>query len=310
MKKIIFGLVVAILFVGCSESNEKPVDLTPNEYQDPLSNLDALKKEYNINKQGLVIEFATKGVDTTQIFFNGKIDGKLWIGCYDKTTKNNLLDWTETTKLDTIVDIYKGYGEHTIFQIGEYVVKYPYKRDNSFCFLFRLRGQTNYVITDLYFIDNNGLIKKDRLIPDNFGFGLYESISPWFEGVIVKKVDMAVSNYICYTMRGDSLFSFPHTTYTPDNCTPINYEECIYFDIFYSTNNAHIKRINVKTENIIWDSGVFQIERFPTNARIDSKNIVKQNDIWIYEINYTQFDGKKDTVKVSVNINSGNFEII
>ncbi|GHT09015.1 hypothetical protein FACS189426_06130 [Bacteroidia bacterium] len=307
MKKIILGLLAAVLFIGCVESPDEPLSLSTTED----SQFDALKKEYNINKQGLVIESATNGIDTTKVFFNGRIDGKLWIGCYDKTTKNNLLDWTGTTKLDTIIDIDKGYGEHTTFQIEEYHVKHPYKRDNSFCFLLwgQKKYDTNYVITDLYFIDNKGFIKKDKLIPDNFGFGFYEAISPWFEGVIVKHNDMTVSNYICYTMKGDSLFSLPKNTY-PDNYTPISYEECISFNMFDNSNTVRIKRLNVKLDSTLWDSGIFEMGKLPINARIDNKNIVKQNDIWIYEISYTQFDGKKDSVKVSVNINSGKFEII
>ncbi|MDR3366959.1 MAG: hypothetical protein LBO71_08345 [Prevotellaceae bacterium] len=307
MEKILFAIFIIwpFIFSSCVE-NEDP---HPTEIITiPETQFGQLIKEYNINKDGLVVESVVNGIDTALLVFNGRIGAKLWVGYYKKEDKSQILDWTETTKLDTIVNFYKGYGEYDNLKVEKFALGFPYKFKNSFCFL--LFGRESEMISykassDLYFINSNSLIKKLKTISTQRYH--YQQIIPWYDGIVAK---LGNENFVCYTMSGDSLFTFKNGIGIKAY-SAINYEECIDFGLNSSDFHKYFfRRINLQSNETIWTNDNQPLKDLPNNARLDKINIQKNDNIWVYEVNYTQFDGTKQVVKISLNINNGVFETL
>ena len=305
MKKslLIIFIMLPFFFSNCSDNEEPQTTILETQF-------DQLIREYNINKNGLVVESVVSGIDTTQLVFSGRIGGKLWIGCYKKEDKRQILDWTEATKLDTVINFHKGYDEYEKFDVGEFRIAYPYKKNDHYSFILIGRnGDVGKAFSDLYFIDSNSLVKKSRTI--NTQQYYYQQILPWHDGIIAK---LGSENFACYTMSGDSLFTLKNGALgVKDTYTAINYEECIDFALDYFSSDFYkyfFRRINLKTNETIWKNDNPPLKDLPSNVRLDKINIQKNVNIWVYEVNYTQFDGTKQVVKISLNIDNGDFEIL
>ena len=53
------------------------------------------------------------------IIFWGLKNNHLWLSEYDSTTKNIKFEWTDTEETDTILHIYKGYGEYKTEELNK-----------------------------------------------------------------------------------------------------------------------------------------------------------------------------------------------
>lgn len=309
---------MACLFLACSHEEEEktPTDFYTAEsfFSSPFSQI---KSEYNINKEGLRIEYFANGwngIDRTDsiitlpdtdtlLFVNGRIDGKLWIGCYDKKTKKQYLDWTSPEKMDTVITSYKGYGEYEKTVIDNYRIYYPCKNKNKYCFELVGRG-TSSITSFLYFIGDNKLTKK---YTTNYGY----KISPWFESVLIQ---YGSSKNVCYNMMGDSLFTVNGNIgigYNLNRQIPINIDEMIDFDWRgenYPNDPCHFKRVNIRTGETIWEAKNLPLN-FPDKARLSDYRIKKSGNICEYTGNYILYDGAKGTFRILLNINTGQFEL-
>lgn len=306
---------MACLFLACSHEETPAVD-------DGYS-LSQIKSEYNINKEGLMIERVVdgwNGINRTDsiitvpdtdalLFVSGRIDGKLWIGCYDKKTKKQYLDWTNPEKLDTVITHNWGYGEYETAIINNYDLNYPCKNKNKYCFILDRWGDSSSIrISFLYFISDNKLTKK---CPIDYGC----KITPWFESVIIQYGSFT-NKRVCYNMMGDSLFIvkdiFPMAIgYNLDRQIPINVEEMIFFDWQgenYPNNPCHIERVNIRTGKTIWEAKNSSLN-FPDKARLSDYKIKKSGNICEYAGNYILYDGTKGTFRILLNIDTGQIEL-
>ena len=296
---------------GCSKDESPANELSVFESDNIL---DKLRKEYNIEREDLFLESFSNGIDTMQLFINGRINESLWIGCYDKTTKKQIFEWVEKEKLDTIFHLNIGYGEYSDVKVKVFHIKYPYYADGQLYFIlwgYNPDISTNIGISgriinsDLYFIKNNNLLKKQR----SFTYPMeafYQDIKPWFNSIFSKYQD---NINICFSANGDSLFSFKNDWSTLERSEPIGIEECIEFNAsFFSSNvrDFHFKRHNLKTKGTLWENETKPLNNIPSNDRLDSTIIEKNNNIWTYSFFYTSYtDGAKYTKRTDLNIEIG-----
>ena len=302
MKKQLFVMIVFQLLFACSndDSIDEPTSIVEG------NQLNALINEYNINKDGLQIESYTTGIDTTQLFFNGRIDNKLWIGCYDKQTKNKITEWTEKTNLDTILNLNTGYGEYSDFRIVKFFIEYPYYNEEQLYFLLwgyndeTININGRIISSDLYIISNNSLANKKRSFTYPTGDKFYQNITPWINSIFSKYSNQ----YICYSSEGDSLYSRDENITVDDE--PISVEESIYSSAHYDTDTTitfYFKRYNLKNDEIVWKNSVSN--NLLSDSRLDSTILEKADSIWDYTFYYTLMDGTKFNRKIGVDINSG-----
>lgn len=320
MKKILSIICLACLFSACSSDDPPVTTVTETEdtfwtNPEPFS---GIKKGYNINKEGLKIEGyrapidSTCQVDSGTIFIHGRIDGKLWVGCYDVANKTQYLDWTESEKLDTVAILYKGYGEYDTIKISErFTVEdvYVYKNYKSCCFILKTyppSSQNSY--SNLYFITDGILSKKHtRKYPEKH----FDKIRPWYEGVLVS----TSSQTICYTLTGDSLFTADFNTRTGVvklYLSPVNREEAIIFNEYeYRKENYsyYFERVNIKTGESVWSNEGKPLKQLPNRAKINFKEIKKSGNIWEFIFDYILYDGTKGTAHILLNIDTGHCEL-
>jgi len=301
MKKLLLFLMFTQFLFGCSK-DELPTNEPTVVVSDNI--LDKLRKEYNITREDLFLESASNGIDTMQLFINGRFNESLWIGCYDKTTKKQIFEWVEKEKLDTTFHVNVGYGEYSDEKVKVFKIKYPYYTDGQLYFI--LWGSTDISISsDLYFIKNNHLLKKQR----SFSYPIqafYQDVKPWFNSIFSKYQD---NINICFSANGDSLFSFDNVWHTLERSEPIGIEECIEFNVSYHPSNVqdfYFKRHNLKTKDTLWENETKPLNNIPNDDRLDSTIIEKNNNIWTYSFFYTSFtDGAKYTKRIDLNIETG-----
>jgi hypothetical protein len=304
MKKLLLILMFTQFLVGCSKdespTNEPSVILSDNI-------LDKLKQEYNITKDGLFLESFSYGKDTTQLFINGRLNEKLWIGCYNKRTKNKILEWTESEKLDTIFNLHIGYGEYSDFNIGRFFIRYPYYNNGQLYFLLwgyndkTININGRIISSDLYFIKNNSFIKKRSSFSFPIDDAFYQNIIPWKNSIFSKYQN----KYICFSTDGDSLYSADKIV---ANYEPISIEECIEFNANNNTSDErmyYFRRLNLKTNEAIWKNEDKPLANIPANDRLDSTVIQKNSNIWDYSFFYTRIEGTRYAIQLELNIESG-----
>lgn len=307
MKKLLFILIAFKLFSSCTPTELNPEDVFISTETD----FDKLAQEYNIQKDGLFLEDVIIGVDTTQIFFNGRFNDKLWIGVYNKTTKSQIFEWSEDAKLDTIFNLHIGYGEYSNFKVEKFFLRYPYYTNGQLNFLLWGWGYNDktmsmngrIISSDLYFIKNNSFIKKQRSFTYPISDAFYYNIVPW-ENSIFSKFQ---NKYICFSTEGDSIYS---TETVSDYYEPINIEECIELRKDYVTNESrmfYFRRLNLKSNETIWKTENTLVG-MPINDRLDKVTLEKGTNTWVYKFICTAFVGGEYIIKVELNIESGELE--
>ncbi len=329
MKKILSIICLACLFSACGHDDTSdlepvvPLDSLYNE-PDPFSEI---KEAYNINKEGLKIEGwenpidSICQVDSGTIFIHGRIDGKLWVGCYDVANKTQYLDWTESEKLDTVVTYHKGYGEYETDNIKRFKITDVYKNRDNYCFILDasaldLSDPTPYSFlyyTHLYFITDGILNKKHtRKYPEM----RFNKIEPWYDGVLVSAIGWSGSETktTCYTLTGDSLFTADFNTKLGEDklyLSPVNREEAIIFNEYRKENYSYyFRRVNIKTGESVWSNEGKPLKQLPNKAKINFKEIKKSGNIWEFICDYILYDGTKGTVHIFLNIDSGQFGLL
>lgn len=317
MKELIFTLIAVFIlaFSSCSkDGNEPELNYAINTFESAA--IEAIIKEYSIKKEGLDIESFICNLDSTILYVNGRVKGSLWVGGYEILTKRQILDFTENSKLDISINLNLGYGEYYKFDIEKYVIwpRPPYSLNGSTCFILvgrSSRGDRGEMVNgscDLYFLHGNTLKNKYRSIysPVRGAVNNYEEIIPWFESVMIKMGSIYLENeYQCFDLQGNYLFT-ANNYFHGNGEQPISLQECIKFYQMTESNSFIAERLNVKTGTTIWEK---TIQPFTEKVRMGKYTIAKSNNIWDYFIPYTNFDGTKGNIQISLNIENGNFEI-
>ncbi|MCI1780182.1 MAG: hypothetical protein LKI53_09545 [Bacteroidales bacterium] len=304
MKKKFLLIFVLITVCACSSSkDEEPQASTTNDGQ-----IAKIAKEYGIAEDTIpYIESVISGIDTNQIYFNGRINKRLWISGFEKLSKERIFNWTEKAQLDTHLTVNMGFGEYKEFSFSNLLLRCLYKQNNNYTFILRSNNSVNdnFAFTYLYFINNNILIKKyQRFYYDNFG-ETFNEIIPWSKGIMITRGStlQLESDYFFYDMQGDSLYQakmIPDSDYEA-----VNNDEFIKKDIDQSEKSINFQRGNLKTGEILWNSSSTIIDASNEAIRIDNIDISKKDDIWTYTINYTMYSGTKKKVCLYVDISDG-----
>lgn len=312
MRKNLFILALTALtqlLLSCSK------DLPEYDYSS------STKKEYNINNEGLFID--DESINENEIIFNGRIDNKLWIGCYNTSTKKQIFEWTGNDKLETDILLDLGYGEFSKVKVDRFFLRDFYYIDSRLYFIldakpssddYEYRGKE--LFSDLYFIDNNKLIKKQR----SFAYptyDVYKKIIPWYNYSIFTMDEG--NKYICFSEKGDILYKIDmkgaqdlNINYDLSKYEPVNLEEGITDYVRRSSIRGtylSFEKDNLKSKEHLWRKATESLKSVTENDRLDSKSISKKNNIWSYSYHFTSMDGSKFTITINVNIESGEISI-
>jgi len=290
----LFLLLICFFTVSCSTDDgndilDESINITELEYQG---------QQYGISKK-VQLESFTNCLDTNYIAFSGHTENRLWIACFEKSTKKKLLEWKDNKLLQTEITIDMGYGESKKFDINKRsFTQNPYFNQNSMVFLLSMEGSAGRVSSNIYFLKNSQLQKivTSYYLPPNYI--VFEKLHQWYNNSIIVKNG---SKYICYSETGEEIFSFEEHYLSSEKMDPINYYEGIKL-------SKVARRINLKDNIVVWENTTSTIADLPDNVRIDNTTLVKKdNNIWTYAINYTLYDGKKGKKEIKLDINTGEY---
>lgn len=292
-------LIISILFIVFSACGDDGSTITQEEgltVEDTYR--DQMIKKYGIKEDGgLTIIKAEENKNV--IFFEGRINNRLWISCYNKESKVNLVHWEDSEELKKYIKRDLGYGEKDIISIDRYrSYKWLYSEDS---FIFQLIGDhanTSYytfATHDVYFISQNKLINK--ISHDLYPSKYYGELFSWYKGAGFKIGDKF--NY--YDANGNVLEIVGDFSKT--NFEFINYYECIDID------KDRVRRLNYKDGTVTWRTKS-PLADIPNSARRDSIGLEKNKNIWTYTFYYTRYEGGRINRDIELNIETGEYKIL
>ncbi|WP_133249989.1 hypothetical protein [Marinifilum breve] len=306
MNKLFYGLAIVLLMLSCSGSDSPVVE----EELKPSNEFEELLDEYNLFNTGAQFESGKIGLDTNNIYFNGRIKDKLIIKGFNKKDKS-LIFSHEEIKLDTIINIDEGYGVSSTHSISDFLIRHIHKsEDNYVLLLWGMANGDQYLMnrqsltSHLYLISdkNYNSIKSFSIPASSFYF---TGVTPWFNNsIIVSSTTLHVDykKWTCYTLDGINQFETSNFNVSK-YYTPISLEDCIAF-----RNNFY--RINVKTNKILWESEN-PLSDLPSDIRKDVIVFSQPKDGYVNcEIKYTQKDGKRGERTYKVSIATGDFTMV
>jgi hypothetical protein len=304
MKKNICFLFVAMFsfgLLGCGTEDEQIPGLNGSEEE--RSEFELLLKEYNLLDTDVNFENFTLGIDTNLIYFNGRKKDQLFIECFNRTDKSNILSWNKQAVIDTMVTLDEGYGETSTYNFEHFKIRQAYTYKNSHVFILQGGNSDDLFSTlslDLFFASNQDYVKIKKIRRAVFIQNSF-NITPWIEGTVLYNTTAVEGETvcICYSVDGEEIYKAEDFIRIDEvYFIPINLYEYISF-----INNSFFRN-DLTIKNRIWSSESV----LPDNSRVDDVKITQEDSYHvIFDFKYTLYSGDKKSKKFKVEIESGTF---
>ena len=238
-------------------------------------------------------------------FLTGIKNEKMWIGMFDKHTKEQLKEWNGTKTVERTIKIDKGYGETELFNVTAFDFRSDIYKTNwgftaALSYLHRentLLTSSDIVSKDIFLLNGNEII----VYPLN-----YPAIANpyWFQGsIFVLNMIENCTYSIILSPDGKKIAEWKGNFVNGDfNPVPISYTEGIFID---RESDYFIIRYNYQTGKDVWKTSIPSLKGVEDNARINSTILEQSNPIWKYQIDITNYDGSKKQVIFTVDVETG-----
>lgn len=324
----IFRLLAASLLVavctGFSSCGDDELEREPVINFDPNgSDLEKKYSQYIDDYENMTCKrFEDKG-DTIE-FTGITSKGYLMINLFQYATKTKVFEWVDNVKIDTIYQIYKGYGEYEevrVKSIGLSNGKYHLKSNKGFVTLLDFFGGTSS-FTRILFV-NGGNSKMSDIMPVG-AWHINTFIPNWYNN------EYSFIHDCCYTLAGDTVYTIKYGKYDDDNINmyerriatngygsfqyrfeQVSAEEAVGtgldIDNFHGSYQLRVARINYRTAQNMWGEQRYINLPFDYEAKAKLSYSItdKSSDTWKYKANITYYDGTKKEVTLNVNIENG-----
>ena len=303
MRKLTFILFLsAFLFNACTDDDKiEPDPVFSDGYGVPSQ----LQTEFGLKNSGIKPESYILGTDTTLIYFSGRRNNKIWIGCYERNSKENLFSWAANEQPDTVVTVDDGYGESSTYMVEHFILTSAYKYNSAY--VFNILGKGNIageqagnwsknITNEVYFIADR---TENKLRSEISQKTISQpEIIPWYKNSVL----IASVSSSCYTVAGEKLFDAGKPE--GEGIYNENYKEYISF----TGNGVYsvFKRIDISTQKEIWASER-PLGDLRANTRIDEISVSERSDGLRYTFNYTTYDGEKEVRKIKLDPDTGEF---
>jgi hypothetical protein len=321
----IFRLLAASLLVavctGFSSCGDDELEREPVINFDPNgSDLEKKYSQYIDDYENMTCKrFEDKG-DTIE-FTGITSKGYLMINLFQYATKTKVFEWVDNVKIDTIYQIYKGYGEYEevrVKSIGLSNGKYHLKSNKDFVTLLDFFGGTSS-FTRIH----GGNSKMSDIMPVG-AWHINTFIPNWYNN------EYSFIHDCCYTLAGDTVYTIKYGKYDDDNINmyerriatngygsfqyrfeQVSAEEAVGtgldIDNFHGSYQLRVARINYRTAQNMWGEQRYINLPFDYEAKAKLSYSItdKSSDTWKYKANITYYDGTKKEVTLNVNIENG-----
>ena len=317
------SLLIAV-YAGFSSCGDDELEREPVINFDPNgSDLEKKYSQYIDDYENMTCKrFEDKG-DTIE-FTGITSKGYLMINLFQYATKTKVFEWVDNVKIDTIYQIYKGYGEYEevrVKSIGLSNGKYHLKSNKDFVTLLDFFGGTSS-FTRILFV-NGGNSKMSDIMPVG-AWHINTFIPNWYNN------EYSFIHDCCYTLAGDTVYTIKYGKYDDDNINmyerriatngygsfqyrfeQVSAEEAVGtgldIDNFHGSYQLRVARINYRTAQNMWGEQRYINLPFDYEAKAKLSYSItdKSSDTWKYKANITYYDGTKKEVTLNVNIENG-----
>lgn len=242
--------------------------------------------------------------DTTYLV--GFKKDKIWIGTFNKQTKEQIDEWIDTEPTSKIQKIHVSYGNYKEFTINNGYVK-SFIRDGDDIILnlslINDRESDTYWHTMLCF-RKEGKTKKYFYKDSRF-----RPIQNWHENSYLLNIDVSQEPYYtddnvytCFSDKGDVILSGKLSYRLDKTWFPTSFDEFIYIDQPYG-KKLFIYKWSISKDKTIWSKDLgYDVEN---NVQYTSSIAKKNGNIWTFNTRIIPISGREYTLIYDVNISDG-----
>lgn len=280
------SLLVA-LCAGLSSCGDDELETAPTETIIPDNTYDKIDKlfaEYMEDYSNIKCRFSLQGESSALL--SGIKDNHLWFSEYDTATKQLKSEWTDIEESDTILNIYKGYGEYETVKLNYIVPAFYKKTSTGDIVTLKLNGYNQTIFT------SNGQSKRTELQSDH-------------QKNVVANDWYAESVFIgnrCYSNEGEIIYEAkdtPRFEFGKIDALLISYEEGI------ECKSRHISKYNYKDSKTVWSTYIEPPFEIASDAKINYTLLDNSTNVWQYKCEVMFYDGSKNEFTFKINIVSG-----
>jgi hypothetical protein len=315
MKRIFIFLLLFPLFFACDKKfiDTPPVDeITGPEFNPVLT----LEEFYRIYCDGYRVKDTTglaimgRGVIDETYYLSGTQKGKFWIGKFDLDTKEQISEFVDSKDFETEQKVYIGYGEYKSFTVREIGLMRFVEGNDYKIIKIHMRG-LEYGTHMLLF--SNTQSEKRYLYSTTSYANL--NLLEWHNGSYLEEVNNNENGGLitCFTQYGDTIFT-GRTNHLTSDAFPVDYLSFINSSLVsrYTENGEYRHCIELGlyyfSNPIIGDEYKWKCNLFIMNGydnRISSKMLKKEEFIWTFQFDITEYSGNKHSHIAKINIETG-----
>ena len=311
MKSLLLSLsILACLWVGCSDDedgNKMPhetyygfhVTDTVGLVVDDAWGVEFAEIEYEYKRLFYRFYEGTLA-DERSVYLVGTKQGKLWIGKFDRYTKEQLRVWTSGVDFSRQRCIDPGYGEPVWEYDAWLEIEDVLVQDEEHVYLLvRLKqypssiGEEYY---DMYFIHGDDITMFLDIENEKCG-----EFIEWADGYC----DLRNAKF--YSQDGDVIYELATDGQLGSfvNWYEVSREEAVIRRDDYRV--VYFRRKNLRTGEVLWESETVNLD-VEEDARVEAD--FSSLELWIYTVKITHRDGTTETRDFRLNVENGWIEEI
>lgn len=278
---LLVALSMEISSCGDNELESVP-PITENNYMDIINKLFA---EYIKDYSNIKCRFGLQGEET--VLLSGVKNKYMQVCEYDAVTKQLKSEWTDIEETDTILNIYKGYGEYETVKLNYFLPEFYKKTSVGNIVTVRLNGHYSQTIFTF-----NSQSKRTELQSD---YQKNVRAYDWYaESVFIGKC--------CYSNEGEIIYEAKETPRFENgkiDALLISYEEGIV------CKGRHISKYSYKDSKTVWSTYIEPPFEIASDAKISYTLLDNSTNVWQYKCEVMFYDGSKDEFTFKIDIDSG-----
>lgn len=309
-------MICSLFLFSCEkeELDRIPGSNDPMVYYEQIKNKEGIEVESLecANAGGIISDNSSSiecaNGDTTVLW--GFRNDKIWIGLFNKQTKEQLIEWTSDKTVIRDITIDKGYGEFEnihIDKFGLWSMEYT-----PFGFI----GRTSYgeKRIDWILINGNNMILYPTTIENEIY--LPNGYKMWYKNSVILAMKAVSSNnhYIAVVSPETGKDICILQDYPQSEMPPLSYTDGLSFNQSYIEGNTGlyecIIRKNHETGEEVWKTPITQLKDIKSDARKTITVLNKDDKQWTFQFDVVNYDGSKQQVKFSVDIVTGEIKYI
>ncbi len=286
-KLLVTSLLVALCagFNSCGEDELASAPTTSIGSETIYDKTDKLFAEYIKDYSNIKCRFSFQG--ESSVLLSGLKDNHLWLSEYDVDTKQLKSEWTDIEETDTILNIYKGYGEYETVKLNYFFPEFYKKTSVGNIVTVGLNGYYSQTIFTF-----NSQSKRTELQSD---YQKNVRAYDWYaESVFIGKC--------CYSNEGEIIYEAKETPRFENgeiDALLISYEEGI------ECKDRHISKYSYKDSKTVWSTYIEPPFEIASDAKISYTLLDNNTNVWQYKCEVMFYDGSRNEFTFKIDIDSG-----